>query len=170
MSCLMPPAGDRVYNPGQSAAAPQDLPQRSVRPDAGLLAERAAYETQHQRDPRSAAQPGQGVTCIPGYIGLIPVGGWNAALVCVCRRVCMCVWCTWRRNGPAEATYKKAFRKKNPQSPLSFHPANFISFVCFCSLVPSSLAGDTFTNSNLTLEGFFSQRQKPSGVGLIEPD
>lgn len=75
MSCLTPPAGDRVYNPGQSAAAPEDLPQRGVRPDAGLLAERAAHETQHQRDPRSAAQSGQGLTCIPGYIGLNPVGG-----------------------------------------------------------------------------------------------
>lgn len=83
MSCLSPPVGDRVYNPGQSAAAPQDLPQGGVRPDAGLLAERAAHETQHQRDPRSAAQSSQGLTCIPGYIGLNPVGGWKAQYVCV---------------------------------------------------------------------------------------
>ena len=77
-------AGDRVYNPGQGAAAPQDLSEGSVRPDAGLLAERAAHETQHQRNPLSAPQSGQSFTCIPGYTWLNPGG----ERMCVC----MCVW------------------------------------------------------------------------------
>lgn len=62
--------GNRVHNPGPGAAAPEDLSERSIRPDAGLLAERAAHETQHQRNPLSAPQSGQSLTCIPGYTGL----------------------------------------------------------------------------------------------------
>lgn len=79
-----------MYNSRSGAAAAPDLSQRSVRPDAGLLAARAAHETQHQRNPLSAPQSGQGLAGLLGYSGLnmeaAQKGVVNVCLVCV---VCM---------------------------------------------------------------------------------
>lgn len=89
----------------------------------------------------------------------------------VCVRVCACV-CGARgdKTVPQKLLSKRQSEKKSPVASF-FSSCQFHLFCVFLlSLFPSSHAGDTFTKSNLTLEGFFSKRHKPSGVGLIEPD
>lgn len=59
-----------MHHPGPCAAAASHLSQGGVQPDAGLLAEGALHEAEHQGDPLHAPEPGQGLARLPGHTGL----------------------------------------------------------------------------------------------------
>lgn len=62
-----PPPGDRVHHTGARSGSATSLSQGSLRPDAGLLAERTAAATQHQRHSESPVCLGQSRTGLLGH-------------------------------------------------------------------------------------------------------
>lgn len=137
-------AGDRVHHPGPCAAAAPDLPERGVRPDAGLLAARAPHETQHQGDPRPAPEPGQGLAGLPGHTGMN-----YGPCVCVCARlacVCMCAWsCEWTLLYRMWSYHQTLTGNlQNVSSPIS-------APLCISAPFRPSCPQKTFTESILTL-------------------
>lgn len=62
--------GDWVHHSGPSPAATSHMPQGSVWLDAGLLATGASHEAQHQRNPFTPPEFGQGISSLLGYFRL----------------------------------------------------------------------------------------------------
>lgn len=60
-----------MHHTGPGSAATSHLSEGGVRPDAGLLAERALHEAEHQGDLQHAPESGQSLSGVPGHPGLM---------------------------------------------------------------------------------------------------